>query len=142
MTTIAYRDGVMASDSQLTRGHSHRDGSSQKVFRLGSGLLVGIAGRWPEAQRFVDWLRQGAEGWPSPMGGEQGAEAIVIMPDDLVLMVTGHGMERFRAPYVTLGTGSDYASGAMAHGASAEEAVRAALAHESFSSGPLQVVHR
>lgn len=145
MTTIAYRDGVMASDSLVTKGHSHRDGTSQKVYRLGPpgrGILVGIAGQWPAAQRLVDWLRAGAHGEPPDMGGEKGAEALIIMPDGLIVSVTWAGWERYRAEYVTLGCGSDYASGAMAHGATAEEAVAASLVHESASGGPIQVVHR
>ena len=40
-----------------------------------------------------------------------------------------------RGPYFAMGSGRDFALGAMAAGASAEEAVRAAIAHDVYSGG-------
>lgn len=142
MTTVAYRDGVLAADTLTTSGQSHRAGSVVKAFRVG-GLLVAWAGALPKGQGFVDWLRCGAVGEPPDLGADSGAaEALIVMPDDLLLRATQFGWERWRAPYTTIGTGSDYAEGAMAFGATSPEAVAAALAHECLSGGEITVLRR
>lgn len=142
MTTIAYRDGVMAADTLLTSGHSNRDGFATKAFLIGS-LLVAWAGSCPRGQAFVDWIRSGApEGREPSLGDEKGAAILIVMPDDQFITVTHGGWERWRAPYAALGMGSDYALGAMAFGADAESAVRAALRHECMSGGDVTVIRR
>lgn len=66
MTTIAYRDGMLAADSLFT-DDNQRDSYGAKVFRIG-GLLVGFAGSLALGLRFRDWVRGGLEG-ASPYRG-------------------------------------------------------------------------
>lgn len=69
------------------------------------------------------------------------AQGWVFMPEAIVLMFDelGWSYRRLRpeAPYYAMGSGTDYCYGAMSIGASAEEAVRAALIHETCSGGPI-----
>lgn len=141
MTTIAYRAGVLAADTLLTCGQSHRDGFALKVFKFGD-LLAAWGGNAVLGQRFMDWLKGGAMGEPPDLSSDKDVEIMIIMPDDLIITATKWGWDRSRSPYRAMGMGKDYASGAMAFGASAEEAVRAALVHECFSGGPITVLRR
>src|SRR6266699_6218856 len=58
MTTIAYRDGVMASDSACWIGDTlaHR---VKKMWRI-KRALVGMAGDYSAALFFLEWVRNGS----------------------------------------------------------------------------------
>lgn len=63
MTTIAYRDGVLAGDcrAQSNNGWIGSE-TTRKVFRLPDGRLVGFAGGFAEGWSFLRWLRGGMNG--------------------------------------------------------------------------------
>jgi len=61
MTIIAYRDGVLAADTQATQGESHRGASITKIAKRGT-VLAAAAGAMPGALRFLDWFRSGMPG--------------------------------------------------------------------------------
>lgn len=67
MTTIAYRDGVMAADTLTTWGNS-RDGYVSKIAKRGSVLAAG-SGSMAHVQRFLDWFRTGMKGDPPEFVG-------------------------------------------------------------------------
>ena len=50
------------------------------------------------------------------------------------------GMFKMTAPYYALGSGRPEALGAMHHGATAEEAVQAAIAHDANTGGEVTVL--
>jgi ATP-dependent HslUV protease subunit HslV len=138
LTTIAYRDGVLAADSLVTT-NTHRDGIVVKITKRGP-FLAAACGSWPTCLRFLDWFRAGMpiERAPDMSGGDddkRGACGHIFMPDHLVLTASASGWSRRRAEYYATGTGADYAYGAMAMGASAEDAVRAALKFDTTSGG-------
>lgn len=54
----------------------------------------------------------------------------------------GDGSYEIRPPYFALGSGQDYALGAMHHGASAEEAIAAAIQHDKGTNGGIMVLRR
>lgn len=138
MTTVAYRAGVLAADSQVTT-HTHRDGSVVKIVKNGP-YLAAACGCWPTCLKFLDWFRAGMPEARTPdmSGGnddKNGATGHIFTPDGMILTFTHAGWSRRRADYYASGIGSDYAYGAMAMGAMAEEAVRAALIFETASGG-------
>lgn len=141
MTTIAYKDGVMASDSLYTNGNGRRDYTRPKVVAM-RGLLVGIAGGSPHAFAFRDWLRGGLQGDSPDLGGSHGAEVLMSLPDGTLITVTHGGWEWYYAPFAAIGSGGDFAMGVMQAGGSAEDAVRAALELDTNSGGDLCVVRR
>lgn len=143
MTTIAYKDGVMASDSLYTNGNDRRDYYMPKVHRLGrQGLLLGHAGGAPYAHTFKAWLHTDLKEGSPDLGGPRGAEMLIALPDGMLITVTHGGWEWYRAPFAAIGSGGDYAMGAMQAGASAEEAVRAAMALDTNTGGDVCVVRR
>lgn len=142
MTTFAFRDGVLAADMLATSG-THRDGYTTKIAKR-ANVLAASSGNGAMARAFLDWFRDGLPPDKAPaMGNEKDrARGIVFTPDDRILIYDRFGWSCQRAPYYADGSGCDYAYGAMAMGATAEEAVRAALIHETASGGDVQTLHR
>jgi 20S proteasome alpha/beta subunit len=141
VTTIAYRDGVLASDSLVT-SDGLVVGSAEKIISFGP-LLAGAAGTLSFANAFFDWLKAGAKGSPPKMGeGESGATGIVVMPDGLIVTFDDSGCDRIRAEYHAIGSGRRLAMGAMAAGACAAKAVRAACELDVYSGGKVVTLQR
>lgn len=143
MTTIAYRDGMLAADTLVTTS-THRDGYITKIRKRGP-FLAGAAGCLPIALRFMDWFSEGLPAGRAPdmSGGDQekwGSSGYIFTPRGLILGFSCQGWTRKRAPFYAMGTGADYCYGAMCMGATAEEAVRAALVHETASGGEITVL--
>lgn len=67
----------------------------------------------------------------------------VFMPNGDVICFHQNGIERRAGlPFWADGSGADYALGAMQHGASAEEAIRAAMAWDTRTGGNITVLTR
>jgi ATP-dependent HslUV protease subunit HslV len=143
MTTIAYRNGELAADTLCTI-HTHRDGYVTKIAKRGE-LLCAACGTWPTALKFIDWFKAGlpASREPDMSGGndkEYGASGHIFRPDGMIIGFSNLGWTWKRAPYYALGSGADYCYGAFSMGATAEQAVRAALEHETASGGDVTVL--
>lgn len=142
MTTIAYKDGVLAADKAISSGSGHI-GTARKVWRRKTdGALVGGAGRVALIQKWADWFLAGERGTAPSLGAddETDAEMLVVRPDGRVEFHERQGCVKIEAPYFALGSGSDYATGAMAFGASARQAVAAATKHDHGTGHGIQFV--
>lgn len=137
MTTVCYRSGEMAADSSCwienTCVHPMK-----KIWRIGGGL-VGCAGNVASIDAFIRWLRDGAVDGDYPL--MEGLEAIVVDPRGRVHAYDEASSEpiRVRAPYCAIGSGQDFALGALHAGADARGAVRAAIKHHGPVKGPVRV---
>lgn len=143
MTTWAYRNGIIASD-RLVTVQTHRDGWITKIRKNGP-FLAAMSGSLPVGLRFLDWFSRGLPKSETPdmSGGNEekyGSYGYIFTPDGLIVSYGSLGWAYKRAPYYSSGSGQDYAYGAMSMGATAEEAVRAALVHETASGGPIDVL--
>jgi 20S proteasome alpha/beta subunit len=137
LTTIAYRDGVLAADT-LTTASGTRCGEMAKIYREGR-LLVGFCGNASNFEAFRSWVRAGAEGRFKSENGN-----VFILPPEGPAVVWGDGDYPWReaAPFWALGSGESIALGAMAVGATAEQAVRAAIEFDTASGGNVTVLSR
>lgn len=137
MTTIAYRDGVLAADTLMTASNM-RSGHMTKIMRRGR-LIIGFAGASRNFEAFRNWLGAGAEGSFASNDGN-----VFIIPPEGDAIVWGDGDTPWRetALFWALGSGEAPAMGAMAAGASAEEAVKAAIALDLSSGGEITVIRR
>ena len=141
MTTIAYRDGVMAADTALIGG-GVVEGAFKKIAQshgTDGPTTIGCAGSAGYFQPFVDWVRGKGEK-PAP-DKDDGFDALVVRPDGSVeaydrLMVA----LPIEAPFHAIGSGKELARGAMAAGATAEEAVKIACLFDTGSCEPVTVV--
>lgn len=134
MTVIAFADGVMASDSQLTGGTLVS--RAQKIWRLPDGGVVAGAGTFRQVYAGAQWL----------VGGERGeapdiSDSILLIarPDGSLCVADG----AFPAyplldGYAAIGCGSDGAVLAMRSGSSAIEAVASVIGQDAGCSWPVQ----
>lgn len=149
MTVIAYRDGIMASDS-CWNDNGLIVTLSTKIVRLKSQALLGEAGDCDtrEMQQLLDNATD-PSGLPSRKDLlEVGIDyqAILVLPDGSVWDVCvdmdkkDAGVFRINRDYYAVGSGKRTALGAMWRGATADQAVHAACEWEMECRLPSNVV--
>lgn len=138
MTTICYRDGILAADSLVTLGNTKVHGSYQKIRRIGD-YLIGTAGSVAACQAFVVWLKEGDDTCPPPKG-EYGA--LIIGPQGKVREIeNGSVLPSPRgAKFFALGSGGPFALAAMYAGATAAEAVKIAAKIDTNTGLPVKTL--
>jgi ATP-dependent protease HslVU (ClpYQ) peptidase subunit len=140
MTTIAYKDGVMAADSRCTVGS---EGGGDRVFRCEKlfhrhGALIGTAGESGSGLIFVDWYGSGDDA-PSELidGGAEFDCIVVDVKGAIWLFDRWCKGERVLEPFWAVGSGAKAALGAMHAGASAKRAVEIACKIDPWSAPPI-----
>ena len=134
MTTIAYREGVLCADTQVTSG-TVISGVFEKAVRLPCGGVAAAMGCLEDIFAFQEWLAERGE---RPTLDEGTFCGIYVAPN-------GQAFEYYNklvrtpvfSPYWACGSGNAFALAAMAMGASAEEV---ACKLDVYSSGPLTVL--
>lgn len=139
MTTIAYRDGVMAADSGSWMGEASH-GWAEKLAKGPDGTLYGVAGGAPEALGFLEWVKAGAdpEAMPKAEALPDDRNSFIVLavsPGGPVRIIAARGVETYNAPYFAIGGGSATAFGALWAGASAADAIEATKEHGSSAHG-------
>lgn len=139
MTTIAYRSGHLAADSLISYT-TITNGSRKKIHQCGR-YTVALAG--------MAWLRKPLEQWCQDGCPEDDVPQVLLENDGKfsALIIENSTGELFEfdngylipifADYTAIGSGALLALGAMAHGATAEEAVEAASKHDKNTGGPV-----
>lgn len=140
MTTIAYKNGELAADSLVTSGNQ-RVGFARKIGKAGR-VLYGASGNSTWMHAFNDWVRHGCKGGPPKEEGEDVGEGLIIVDDSIVSVWPDGTLSAVKAPFYALGSGRQFARGAMACGASASEAVSAAIKNDCGSGGAVVVYRR
>lgn len=146
MTTVAYRDGVMASDSGAWVSGATVTGVV-KVARGSDGTLHGVSGLAGPCCSYIEWVRNDgrAEYMPRPLprNDEEGTFIALVAAEGKPLVVrTARGDEFYDMPYLSIGSGAVGALCAMHAGATATDAIEAAIAHAEGAIGPVQWVSR
>lgn len=140
MTTIAYRDGVLACDSRISNGDWTTPGRAEKIFRLANGGMVGFAGAASKIEWLKAWIEAGRpeDGRPTTLPDE--VHAIVVGPDGRVEFLEGSrcGVWTFNAPFYAMGSGRVPALAAMMTGASAKRAIIVASALDPSTGGAVR----
>lgn len=139
MTTIAYRNGVMAADS-LTTSNGARDGIVRKIDCV-HGVLIGAAGSLAACQAFRAWVIAGMQG-PDPFRNDDVGNGLLVAPDGTLVVFSVTGPATMQTPFYALGSGYQFAMGAMAYGATAEEAVRVARQFDTQTGGEIITLRR
>ena len=135
MTTIAYKDGIIAYDSQKTAGSLIVDGDYEKKQEKG-GAVFFMAGSTHDFEAFIDSYLSGKLVEP-----ENSLEAIVW--DGRLWRCGGHKDEVFKCPWeldkpLAVGSGQDHAITAMDMGATAKEAVKWAMKRDTGTGGRIR----
>jgi hypothetical protein len=147
MTTIVYRDGIMAADSRFTietEAGGSRMGKCEKLYRkfikVGKHTeehILGFAGESMPALLYLDWYGSGKE--PPQIFAD-------MVSDFSVLIFNKHGVfeadaycrpERVLEKFWSIGSGAKAALGAMHMGATANQAVAIACKIDPYSGTPI-----
>jgi ATP-dependent HslUV protease subunit HslV len=137
MTTIAYRDGVMAGDSKVTYDGSFQ-GSVTKVFKSAKGDLVGLCGDSSGLPVLKAWAKGGCKK-PIPDLGPDNS-VMWIRPNGNAFIVEMGTACEVEGPFFAVGSGHAFAKGAMGAGCDAETAVAIAVTFDNGSGGPVKLV--
>lgn len=137
MTVIAVRGKTIAADALETTGELI-SGLVVKLYRAHNGAVAGAAGNAYACQRFGVWFA-GARG-KSPNISSDSFEALMLDIDGKIYLLDEHGTLLLRTgEYAALGSGAHLALGAMAAGATAEQAVAIAIKLNVMCGGEVQV---
>lgn len=139
MTTIAYKDGVLAGDTRLSDddGHIWSD-ACRKVFKFSDGSLFAASGDNEAGELLLKALTSGE---PIPSLPEDcSVTAIRVYPNREVYVTEGHTWSKWTEPFVAIGSGKRCAMTAMRLGHDAVTAVKAGIAGDVFSGGKVQTV--
>lgn len=141
MTTIAYKEGILAADGQMTEGHVVINKSFRKIYKTSIKYAddtikyVGMAGKvW----QFDQIIAHFTDGRALP---EHDCQAILI-GDYHTYILDHHALMPFQLDdCLAVGSGSDFALSAMRLGLSAVEAVKHACTLDVYSGGKIRSVN-
>lgn len=141
MTTIAYRDSMMAADSGCFDSSLYQ-GQVDKLWILPSVGLIGCCGEIGAMIRFVDWLKDGGDRKRKPsLPDDCEFESMIVNPDGRVAHYDRHLVPiRVANDFHAIGSGRKLALGAMMAGASADKAVEIACQYDNGSREPIKTI--
>jgi hypothetical protein len=141
MTVIAYRDGVIAVDSQLTYHETKAPSGFNKLTKLRDGSFIAVSGDLCKAMAFVRRLDAGLDRPsidPAPMEGGGGAARLDLKRNKVIVYEEGGYYELDTKGFYAWGIGAPIAMGAMDMGATAEQAVNAACRISLWCDFPIR----
>lgn len=143
MTTIVYRDGILAGDRRAYSGDKKPIGTKTKIHRLEDGTLWGVSSSNVGADALLKrWIEGGCAPADCNDLKPESFELIVVRPDGEIFYANGNLdlSGPLTADYVAIGSGDHYALGALATGVSAQEAVRIASDLDIWSGGGIDTL--
>lgn len=134
MTTIAYKDGVIAYDSRGTRGDIiSNDNLDKRV--MSDGIAFFMAGSVADYKHLIDGYTKGAR---PPK--ESDVDALIVDKGVVYRAGTGDGEFWFHPaqPVDAIGSGTRFALTAMDCGLSARDAVKMAAKRDTGTGGKIR----
>jgi hypothetical protein len=143
MTTIVYRDGILAADTRAWSGNKLPIGSKSKIFKLEDGSLFGASTEHVGlGDEFRDWLNSLKGDYTKSAYREFEVQALLITKTRRILYFNCG--PRFTGPlhgeFIAIGSGEFIANGALAMGASAEKAVEIAAQFDFATGLPVETL--
>lgn len=135
MTTIATDGKTMAGDGCISAGDERLSDTFVKVHRLTDGRVIGVSGCSYSAIEFVQYMQRGTD---KPELPDQFC-ALVLHTDGTVEMMNHRCVPIQIDVPNAVGSGADYAIGAMLFGATPEQAVQIAAQRDLFTGGKITV---
>ena len=158
MTTIAYKDGVLAADSQVTLGGGVRHQAGvNKIYVPGEGdywevqgkrvAAFGFAGDFTKLPFLIEMLEANLTHLTkAPADVELDVAAIIVLESHETYMFTaymGRGKQELKiyplAGPMAIGSGELFAMAAMSIGHTAEQAIQTAMKHDIGTGGDVVV---
>lgn len=144
MTTIVANREGMAADTRLVTGDSVMQ--SRKIFGIGNAL-VGVAGSYFAAMRFLEWFRSGGKlEKPELEISDDGSisfgfEALVLTPSGLYMYDDNFHPIPIETEFYSIGSGAKSALAAMHLGSTPREAIEVAALYDAFTATPVTYVN-
>lgn len=150
MTTIAYKNGEMAADSLINYG-TFSNGQANKIHVVAipedggkrvRRAMLGVSGVIWVVQPLIEWLEGGADQDDIPhciLHAHAEFSCIMIDDEGVVWEFNNGYFLKCGVDYHAIGSGQQFALGAMAAGVSAPEAVAAAMKHDKATGGPITI---
>ncbi|MEE1869067.1 Ntn hydrolase family protein [Pseudomonas auratipiscis] len=138
MTTIAYKDGVIAYDSQVTRGDTITYDDYEKCVER-NGVMFVCSGAVSDFEALIDAYFGGKP------AGSIDATALVLDGDKLMMAAVDNETGLWKSPLLldrpyAIGSGSPYAFTAMDMGATAYQAVEKAAKRDTATGGKIRTL--
>lgn len=141
MTTIVFRDGILAADGRITHNDTIVGDNFTKIHVLADGGAVAMCGRPDECVPIIEWLKAVAAGEQAgPQPDVESSTLLHISGDGVVRVLNDRHWIEIEEPYFAAGSGATAALGALHAGASAIEAVAAAIKTDPYSGGQVRAV--
>lgn len=140
MTTIAYKDGVLAADTRCTIDDVIDQSEHKKVFHLKNGALVGLAGDLGVITAVLKKLRRDPDDFEVIKVEKKELNAIYVRADGKVFEKDSNGWIPVTAKYAATGSGYLAALVAMRCGKSAREAIKIAIEFDKNTGGKVRSV--
>ena len=139
MTTIAYKDGILVADTQLTS--ADRKYRCEKLHRLPTGDLFAGAGGLSDVLKLRRWVAEGCPDETPDFSDKADVECLLVKTDGTAWLVDQE-CEPMRVidQAVSIGSGSQYAMAAMECGLSAEDAIGIAAKFDPATSLPVMTM--
>ena len=139
MTTIAFKDGFMSADTQAADNWGLVSHTS-KLIRISDNCVAGIAGCSRQAFRFTERLKDGSVGGDDkPPEGD--FVVLVVTTNSIVVYYEDELFDDYTPEKMwAIGSGRLIAMGAMAAGATAQDAVRIASKWDEGTGGDIEVM--
>lgn len=109
-----------------------------KVRRVGKGI-VGAAGDWDDILKFWEHI-EGKPAKESGLNDDSEVEGIELHPDGIYLYAGSGKRYKIKDEFFAIGSGAPYAIGAMAMGASPQEAVALASRFDPATGGEIEAI--
>lgn len=141
MTTIVYRAGYLAADTRAYSGNKPPIGRKTKIFyREDLQIACGVSSSEPGVgELFWSWL-SGEIGDGTVFKDKEFTALVIERGEVFIFENSIHPTGPLEADFFAIGTGREYALGAMEMGASAPEAVRVACKLDVWSQDPIMVI--
>jgi 20S proteasome alpha/beta subunit len=137
MTTIVTDGKSIAADGQSTAGDMVTNTSCQKLTRLPDGSIVGGCGELSAMRRAINCLHS-PDAHPDDLTGE--FTLVRLFPNGRVATYEGCLFASDLPAPVAIGSGREFAMGAMLAGKSPKDAVEIACQRDIYSGGDVVVM--
>ena len=143
MTTIAYRSGIMASDSRVTEDTFIAMSNYPKIHKLKDGSIVGSCGSLSQITDLLAELKKESKFNSKKTYSYEDVGCLVVTPNK-ELWYYSHEMDHFiqlhGCEHYAIGSGAHFALGALSMGATAKQAVEIAITYDAGSGGKIQTL--
>jgi hypothetical protein len=154
VTTVAFKDGILASDSLMTwvtEGGGGTKYKAPKIFRRNADLsgitsgsepvLFGFAGETYAEANFLKWVWQGCQVdgpiYEALLEARNDLDVICVTKREALVLDGAGAIVIKDAPFLAIGSGRNCALAAMEAGCSAERAVEIACKYDPCSDFPV-----